>query len=57
MMPLAASCGLTLAGEHLDRGPQHRFAAHDEIGAVGGLAAGGGGDGAQILDARMRVMA
>src|SRR5262249_27520672 len=52
---LCGQRGFAFAGEHLDRAPQYRLAAYDEIGAVGGLAAGGGGDGAHILDAQNAV--
>ena len=43
--------GLALAGQDLDPGAQRPLAAGDELGAVGGVAAGGGGDRPDVLDA------
>ena len=42
---------LALAGEHLDAGAERLLAAGDEVGSVGGIAAGGGGDRPHVLDA------
>ena len=41
---------LAFAGQHLDRRPTNPFGAGDEIGAVAGVAAGGGGDGMDLAD-------
>ena len=43
--------GLALAGEDLDAGAERLLAAGDEVGSVGGVAAGGGGDRPHVLDA------
>ena len=40
--------GFPLAGQDLDSGAQRLLAARDEVGPIGGIAAGGRGDGAHM---------